>query len=226
MSIHYQRLTLKQQQQQQQQEEEALLGGSSNISNNSKESIRQLFQQTFTDSENEQEGKTVGQLSYDLMDQPPPEDLFVFVAASTTAESNNTTTTEELVGCIMLSRLTFPEEGGGSNKSTTISFLLSPVAVRTSFQKRGIGQGLLRFAFEQLKESTGPKIDLIMTYGDPNYYSKVGFQPVKTDTIPAPFPLSMPQGWLALPLHQTEIQSISFGTTSCCVAALNKKDLW
>ena len=193
-SIQYQQLTPQQQQD---------LGGDF-----SKASIQQLFQQTFSDAANEQEGKTVGQLSWDLMDQTPHDDLFVYVATC-----NNT-----VVGCIMFSRLIFPQQ------ASTISFLLSPVAVRTSFQKRGIGKGLLQYAIDELSNKTDPKIDLLMTYGDPNYYSKVGFQHVTTDIIPAPLPLSMPQGWLALPLYQKEIQSIP--GTSTCVAALNKKDLW
>ena len=63
----------------------------------------------------------------------------------------------------------------------------------TGRQKKGIGQQLICFGIEQLK-SKG--IELLFTYGDPNYYSKVGFVSVTEEAIKAPLKLNFPHGWL------------------------------
>ncbi|CAJ1956403.1 unnamed protein product [Cylindrotheca closterium] len=177
-----------------------------------KASIHQLFQQTFADSANEQEGQIVGQLSWDLMYQTLSEDLFVFVV--TTDDSTR------VAGCFIFSRLALSEQ------TNIISFLLSPMAVQTTHQKRGIRQDLLRFAMDALKKRE-PNIDLLATYGDPNYYSNVEFQLVTTAVIPAPLPLSVPKGWLvAGTAFAPKGYFIDTGTKLFCRAALNKKELW
>ena len=156
-------------------------------------SMHQLFHQTSTDSANEEEGHIVAQLSWDLMDQTPTEDLFMFLV---------TEDSTRVAGCIMFSRLKFLQQ------TNIISFLLAPVAVRTTHQKRGIGT----ICWNKRE----PNTDLLVSYGDPNYYSKVGFQPVTTAVIPAPLPLSMPQGWLALPLFVPNGYSIDTENELLC----------
>ena len=70
-----------------------------------------------------------------------------------------------LIGCIFFTRMEFENQIN--------AFILSPVAVATRYQKLGIGQKLIKFGIYSLKKNN---VELLFTYGDPNYYSKVGFK--------------------------------------------------
>jgi putative acetyltransferase len=63
-----------------------------------------------------------------------------------------------------------------------------------------------------------------MTYGNPNFYSKVGFNPVKEETIKAPLHLTYPEGWLGQSLISNSLEPIA--GHSSCVKALNKPEYW
>jgi putative acetyltransferase len=54
--------------------------------------------------------------------------------------------------------------------------LLAPVAVDNKIQKKGVGKKIIKFGIKYLKQH---KVDILMTYGDPSYYSKVGFKKLK-----------------------------------------------
>jgi len=101
------------------------------------------------------------------------------------------------------------------------AFILSPVAVATACQGQGIGQQLINFGIDDLKTKD---IDIVVTYGDPGFYSKVGFKPIGEDVIKAPLALTQPEGWLAQSLNDTAI--IKPASTSQCVAALNHQKYW
>lgn len=168
-----------------------------------KKDVEQLFNQTFSDSEGPSEGETIGALVKSFMDHTDANDLYGFVA----------TENEQIVGGIFFSRMTF--------ESGIRSFILSPVAVQTNQQGKGVGQTLIRFGLDALKESG---VELVLTYGDPAFYSKVGFQVVAEKVVPAPLTLSCPEGWLAQSLVSDEIEPIQ--GTSRCVDELNQPDLW
>ncbi|WP_210445674.1 GNAT family N-acetyltransferase [Vibrio crassostreae] len=174
------------------------------------ETITQLFTQTFTDSEGENEGKTVGKLANDLLTTTAPAELLCFVAEDDSSESDTDST---IVGAIIFTPLSFDDE--------TKAYLLSPVAVRTQVQKRGICQQLINFGLENLKEQG---IELAVTYGDPSYYSKVGFAPITVEQTPAPFELSYPHGWIAQSLTGSEIKVTS--EQSSCVEAFAHAEYW
>src|SRR6056297_374096 len=89
------------------------------------EEIKQLFIKTFSDSEGEAEGRLIGDLAFDLMTKTDSQDLHVFIASEN----------EKIIGSIIFSRLRF-------EKSQVNAFLLSPVAVHTDYQGKGIGQKL------------------------------------------------------------------------------------
>ena len=167
------------------------------------EEIKQLFVKTFSDSEGKSEGLLIGNLVHDLISNTNSHDLYGFVA----------TENKQIIGCIFFSKLTFENE--------IKAFLLSPVAIHTDFQKQGIGQKLINFGLNILKENG---VKLIFTYGDSNYYSKVGFNPIAETLIKAPLKLSYPEGWLAQSLVSNEIQPIT--GNSYCVEAFNKPKLW
>ena len=64
----------------------------------------------------------------------------------------------------------------------------------------------------------------MITYGDPAYYSKVGFKQINQDFIEPPYELSMPIGWLAQSLVDKPLEPIQ-GKTQC-VTAFQDINLW
>ena len=168
-----------------------------------KQEIKKLFTTVFSDSEGEAEGLLIGDLVLDLINTTAPQDLYGFVALDG----------GKIIGSIFFSRLKFEKQIN--------AFLLSPVAVHTQFHGQGIGQKLINFGISHLKEQN---VELIFTYGDPNFYAKVGFQPVLEDVIKAPLALTFPEGWLGQSLVGDEIPAIAGNST--CVAALNNPKYW
>jgi predicted N-acetyltransferase YhbS len=166
--------------------------------------ISELFTATFSVSEGANEGKVIGGLVRDLMQTTPTEDLLVW----STYEDNL------LLGCIFLSRLTFAQDDRAV-------FILSPVAVKMNHQKTGIGQKLIAHGLEDLRQKG---VDFVVTYGDPNYYSKTGFRQITEDFAQAPLKLSFPEGWLGQSLSKQDERP--FIGPSHCVPALNKPELW
>ena len=167
------------------------------------EEIKQLFTKVFSDAEGQSEGELIGNLTYDIMIGTDDQDLYGFVAIEN----------EQIIGSILFTRLTFQN---GVN-----AFLLSPVAIQTSRQGKGIGQKLISFGVNHLKKNG---VSVVFTYGDPNFYSKVGFNQITEKIAKAPFKLSQPEGWLAQSLVGDEIKPIS--GNSYCVEAFNKPEIW
>ncbi|WP_299178821.1 GNAT family N-acetyltransferase [uncultured Neptuniibacter sp.] len=167
------------------------------------EKIIQLFENVFSASEGPDEGAVIGALVREMIETTSPEALKGFIAKEG----------EKIIGAIFFSRFSLPSQKN--------AYILSPVAVSTLHQGTGVGQQLIRFGISAL-QSEG--VEILLTYGDPNYYCKTGFKPISEALIPAPLKLSMPQGWLAQSLTEHEI-SPETGQTQC-VAALNNQALW
>lgn len=170
---------------------------------NHADEIKGLFTNVFTDSEGQAEGVLIGNLVGDLMTETDDQDLYGFVAVEN----------EKIIACIFFSRLTF--------ESSLCAFILSPVAVHTHHQGKGIGQQLIKYGIKRLKDEG---VELVMTYGNPNFYSKVGFNPVKEETLKAPLQLTYPEGWLGQSLTSNSLESIA--GPSSCVKALSKPEYW
>jgi len=168
-----------------------------------REEIEALFTRTFSDSEGQSEGKLIGQLAHDLMIGCETNEMFGFIAAEQ----------EQIVGCIFFTRLSFP--------SPANAFLLAPVAIDTAYQGQGIGQKLITFGIKCLN-ALG--VELIFTYGDPNYYSKVGFRQVLQEVAAAPFELAHPEGWLGQSLDGSSLE-LPLGRASC-VGPFNDPQYW
>ena len=167
------------------------------------EEIKKLFTKVFSDSEGQAEGELIGNLTYDIMTATDAQDLYGFVA----------TENEQIIGSIFFTRLTF--------KSGVNAFLLSPVAIHTSYQGKGIGHKLINFGINHLKES---RVSIVFTYGDPNFYLKVGFKLITEEIAKAPLKLTYPEGWLAQSLISDDIEPIA--GNSYCVEAFNKPEIW
>jgi len=170
---------------------------------NNIEQIQQLFTNTFSDSEGQSEGLLIGNLSHDLLTNTDGHDIFCFVASEQ----------KKIIGCIIFSRLRFEHELN--------AFLLGPVAIDTHYQRQGIGQKLINFGLNILRDNN---VELAFTYGDPNYYSQVGFIPITKKIVRAPLKLTYPEGWLCQSFISDDIRPIS--GNSYCVEAINKAEYW
>lgn len=167
------------------------------------EEIKQLFIRVFSDAEGQSEGVLIGNLTYDIVTSTDAQDLYGFIA----------TENEQIIGSIFFTRLTF--------ESDVNAFLLSPVAIHTSYQGKGIGQKLINFGINHLKEN---RVSIVFTYGDPDFYSKVGFNLITEKIAKAPLKLTQPEGWLAQSLVSDEVEPIA--GNSYCVEAFNKPEIW
>ena len=162
-----------------------------------------LFQETFAASEGASEGDMLKSLVKQLLDTTEANALFGFVAIEN----------DQVVGGVLFSRLILSSQQN--------AFMLSPLAVHPSFQKQGVGQSLVCHALGVLKAAG---VSLVVTYGDPAFYQKVGFEALSEDMLAAPHPLSQPIGWLAQTLDGSEIQHTQ-GRCEC-VSAFNNPALW
>lgn len=168
-----------------------------------KHQIQNLFKNVFTESENEEHGSIVSHLVGDIITLTDDQDIYGFIAKNE----------KELIASIFFTRLHFEE-----NIET---FILSPVAVKTNFQNKGIGKNIINFGIKKLKQQG---IGSLFTYGDPNFYAKVGFKHVNDKIIQAPYPLSQPHGWLYQSLNDDKIKSLT--GTPVCVDAFDKAEYW
>jgi len=168
-----------------------------------KAEIQQLFTKVFSESETQSAGDLVGGLVLGLMNETSAQDISGFVA----------TENGQIVGCAFFTRLSFDV--------SVEAFLLSPVAVHTKYQGKGIGQRLINFGIDQVKQKG---VRLIFTYGDPDFYSKVGFEPISEDKTKAPFELTQPEGWLCQSLDGGKIGALPGRTR--CVKAFNNPEYW
>lgn len=166
--------------------------------------IIDLFKRTFAASEGADEGALIGALVHKQLANTPSDDIYVF-----TAKEDGT-----LVGAGVFTRLTYEQD------DRTV-FVLAPVAVATEKQGQGFGQKLLNHGLNSLRQAG---VEVVMTYGDPNYYGKVGFQPVSEDDATAPFKLQYPHGWLGQSLTGQAWSPLK--GRSHCVAALNDRVFW
>lgn len=166
-------------------------------------SLRTLFEAVFSEAEGAEEGRALAALVSELADTIDNDQILSLGAFDN----------QQLIAAIFFSRLTVPDP-------VTI-YMLSPVAVRTDQQGKGIGQTLINHGLNELKTRA---VDVVVTYGDPAYYSRIGFHPITEAQIKAPQPLSMPQGWQAQSLTTTPIPTITNKPT--CVPPFNNPSYW
>lgn len=165
--------------------------------------VIELFKTVFSNSEGEAEGNAIGELVSNLIAGTPEADIVGFTAMDG----------EDVIACIFFTRMTVAGD--------TTAFILSPVAVATQRQKEGVGKALILFGLEAL----GVKgVDLVFTYGDPDYYGRFGFSQLSESVVKAPFKLTYPEGWLVHSLSGTPVTAVK-GTCQC-VAALSDQAYW
>ncbi len=173
------------------------------ISSNSQTEIVNLFTSVFADSEGQAEGKIIGNLASELSIAIDDKNILCFA----TYEHNS------IIGSIFFSRLYF--------KQAIKVFMLAPVAVSTNHQGKGVGQSMINYGLSELKKRS---VDVVITYGDPSFYSKVGFSSLSEEVIQAPLKLSMPDGWLGQSLTEDQIPQLNEKPT--CVKEFNNPSYW
>ncbi|WP_420895799.1 GNAT family N-acetyltransferase [Vibrio ichthyoenteri] len=166
--------------------------------------IQALFQNTFSDSEGADEGVVIGELANQIVVTTDSEEM-VIVGASEG---------ETLLGCVIFTKFHF-------KSNTTNAYLLSPAAVATATQGQGVGQKLIQFGLDTLKQQG---VEVVVTYGDPSFYAKTGFAQITEEQIRAPLVLSYPHGWLGQKLDGSELVAIDSETL--CAPALNEQKYW
>ena len=119
-----------------------------------------------------------------------------------------------MVASILFTRMRYDQDD-------RVVFLLSPVAVAPDQQGKGTGQALLRHGLSQLKRDG---VDIILTYGDVNFYAKVEFRQITEQEAAAPMPLSYPHGWLGQSLTGGAFAPL-VGPASCA-APFRKPEYW
>lgn len=165
--------------------------------------LEDLFAAVFTESEGEEEGALIGNLVKEMLSSTDSQDLHGYVA----------TADDQIVGAIFFSRLTFKEK--------IDAFIMAPVAIHKDYQGKGIGQALIGHGLCDMKDRG---VQYVTTYGDPKFYSKVGFHPLSAELVKPPLELSQPGGWLGQSLDDTQTESIDGKCT--CVAALDDQRYW
>lgn len=165
--------------------------------------IKVLIDSVFTKSESEREGALISNLAKEMMANTSSQDLHGFVADDD----------GKIIGTIFFSRLTFQKD--------IDVFILAPVAVHADRQGLGIGRALITHGLREMEKR---RIRFVITYGDPAFYSKVGFHHISQKAIEAPHPLSQPEGWLGQTLADEQIETIPGPCT--CVKALDNPAYW
>jgi len=168
------------------------------------EAILAMFEASFRQSEGQEAGAEIRGLVSDMLAELTSEDRHVFTALSG----------EDVLASIVFSRMTFPED------ERTV-FILSPVAVAPGHQGKGIGQKLIRSGLQALQDEG---VDVALTYGDINFYSKVGFAQITQAEVQPPLPLSYPHGWLGQSLREPQL--VPLQGPSQCMAPLNHPNYW
>ena len=173
------------------------------LNKNSQGEVTNLFTSVFTLFEGEKEGRLIGNLASKLSSGIDNQEIICF----------GTFEGESIIGSIFFTRLRF--------KEAIQVYMLAPVAVKKEHQGKGVGQALINFGLNELKNRS---VAIAITYGDPSYYSKVGFQPLSENVIQAPFKLLMPEGWLGQSLTGEPIPTIK--ERPACVEEFNDPAYW
>ena len=173
------------------------------LDKNSQEEVSSLFTSVFTASEGEKEGRLIGNLALELSSRTDNQEIVCF----------GTYEEESIIGAIFFTRLRF-------NEAIQV-YMLAPVAVSTKHQGNGVGQALINYGLNELKNRS---VAVVITYGDPSFYSKVGFQSLSENVIKAPLKLSMPEGWLGQSLTEEPIPTLNDRPT--CVKEFNDPVYW
>lgn len=164
------------------------------------ESIRNIHLQAFDKSE----AQMVSDFAINLLNEKSPINIISLVAIE-----NN-----EVVGHTAFSPVYLQEN------NEHFAYLLAPLAVSPKCQKSRIGSSLVKHGLESIS-NIGSFI--VFVYGDPQYYSRFGFERDLARNFLPVYTLQYPEGWQALKLNTAIFPE---GGTIKCVDSLNDCKLW
>lgn len=164
-------------------------------------SVRSLYLSAFP----EEERQSVASLAVDLLAEKSVPETFSLVAE----------VDGMVVGHVSFSPIALT---GADNFQ---GYILAPLAVRPQFQKQRIGTRLIEAGMQRL---SGPDVDVVFVYGDPQYYGKFGFDANVAARYVPPYPLQYSFGWQAKPL--TDISTFPSAGKLSCVPAMRDPQLW
>ena len=101
------------------------------------------------------------------------------------------------------------------------AYILAPLAVVKECQGKGIGKSLIENGLTTLQERGA---ELVFVLGDPNYYSRTGFEPVNGYNLKPPYKLEYPEAWMVLELKQGALKKAE-GVVRCA-SSLDSPELW
>ena len=154
------------------------------------------------------EGPVVAKLSVDLLTCASMGSASVFLALKDEPEA-----IQRIVGCVIFSEVRI------SGHDHIRGAILAPLAVETAQQRTGIGRSLVKHGLDAMSAQT---VDLVLVYGDPQYYSRFGFG--VHHQVHAPYPLQYPDAWMALELTPGVLTSTN--GTATCVTPLQNPVYW
>ena len=150
------------------------------------------------------EGEIVSRLAIDLLD-----DKTALPILSLVAEQDN-----EIIGNVIFSSANIEGVEGVS------IYILAPLAVTRCAQRSGIGTLLINKGLETLKERGA---EIVLVYGDPNYYTRTGFK--AGHNLKPPHKLKYPEeAWMAQELEEN-ILAKTQGLVRCALS-LNSAEYW
>ena len=167
---------------------------------NDRKSIRKVHKNAFDQSE----GEIVAQLAIDLLEDKTARPILSLVA-----EQDN-----EIIGNVIFSSVNIEGVEGVS------AYILAPLAVTRFAQRSGIGTQLINKGLETLKERGA---EIVLVYGDPNYYMRNGFK--ANHNLKPPHKLKYPEeAWMA----QELVEGILTKTQGMvqCASSLNSPEYW
>ena len=165
-----------------------------------KKFIRKVHQNAFGQSE----GDSVSQLAIDLLEDKTARPILSLVAEQD----------DEIIGNIIFSSVNIEGAEGIS------AYILAPLAVTRSAQRKGAGTLLIKKGLETLKERGA---EIVLVYGAPDYYMRTGFK--AGHKLKPPHKLTYPEeAWMA----QELVENILIKTqgTVRCALSLNLPEYW
>lgn len=167
---------------------------------NDAEYIKNVYLLAFDTSEAE----VVSDIAINLLSENNPVKIISLVAID-----NN-----KIVGHIAFSSVFY------ENTNEHLGYILAPLAVSPKFQKNKIGSSLIKYGLDYIS-NIGSFI--VFVYGDPQYYSRFGFNTDLAKKFTPPYTLQSPEGWHALELNSAVFPE---GGSITCIDSLNDPNLW
>jgi len=107
------------------------------------------------------------------------------------------------------------------NNENCRGYILAPLGVKPDYQKRRIGSKLIAHGLQQLSDM---KVNIVLVYGNPEYYGRFGFKTDTAEHYRPPYPLEYPFGWQGIVLN--EYSSGTLPAATACVTSLRDPALW